>query len=139
MLRAVSVVVLFCTLLGPFFLASQTLFDDFSDGDFTNNPPWSGDAVLYTVNAGFELQTDDLGNANTSYLSTPIVVADSVRWEFNVRMTFAPSTSNYCRVFLVADNNDLTQAQNGFYVQIGSSGSTDSLEIYRLDLSLIHI
>lgn len=112
---------------------AQSLMDDFSDGDFTNNPVWNGDALLYTVNGSLELQTNDLGNANTSYLSTPIIVADSVRWECSIRLDFAPSTSNYTRLVLIADNNDLTLAQNGFYVQIGSSGSLDSIEIYRLD------
>lgn len=127
-----SIVLLLFLLLCSKTLLAQTLQDDFSDGDFTNNPTWTGDVSEFAVTAG-ELTTNNLGNSATSYLSTAAAIQDSTTWEFYLRLGFAPSTSNQARVYLQADDADLTTANNGYYLQIGASGSTDALEFYRLD------
>lgn len=112
---------------------AQLLQDDFSDGDFSNNPIWTGSNTEFIVNPSFQLQTDNLGVSATSQLSTPAAIQDSTTWEFFVNMAFAPSTSNFTRVFLQSDNSDLSACSNGYYLQIGSAGTLDSIEIYRLD------
>ncbi len=117
--------------LGQLSIA-QILQDDFSDGDFTNNPVWFGSTPQFLVTAG-ELQSNDLGNSGTSYLSTAAAIQDTAHWEFYLRLDFDPSTSNQTQVFLQADQSDLTVVSEGYYLQIGASGSTDSIEIYRLD------
>ena len=45
------------------------LSDDFSDGDFTNNPQWGGDTSEFIVNADFKLQLNAPSVTDTSYLS----------------------------------------------------------------------
>ncbi|BDS14733.1 lamin tail domain-containing protein [Aureispira anguillae] len=112
---------------------AQILQDDFSDGNFTTNPVWTGTTADFIVNGANELQTDNLGVSATSELSTAAAIQDSTFWEFYVRMGFNPSTSNYTRVYLQADNATLSNTANGYYLQIGASGSTDSIEIYRVD------
>jgi hypothetical protein len=112
---------------------SQILQDDFSDGDFTTNPTWSGDDTEFIVNATNELQTDNLGVSATSELSTAAAIQDSTFWEFHVRMDFNPSTSNYTRVYLQSDEATLSNTSDGYYLQIGASGSSDSIEVYRVD------
>lgn len=112
---------------------SQTLQDDFSDGDFTNNPTWVGNSADFIINVSNELQTDNLGVSASSELSTPAAIQDSTFWEFYVRMDFSPSTSNYTRVYLQSDEATLSNTSNGYYLQIGASGSSDSIEIYRVD------
>lgn len=112
---------------------SQTLQDDFSDGDFTNNPTWSGDDAEFIVNGTNELQTNNLGVSATSELSTAAAIQDSTFWEFYVRVDFSPSTSNYARVYLQSDEATLSNTSDGYYLQIGASGSSDSIEIYRVD------
>lgn len=112
---------------------SQTLQDDFSDGDFTTNPTWSGDDAEFIVNVANELQTDNLGVSATSELSTAAAIQDSTFWEFYVRMDFNPSTSNYTRVYLQSDEATLSNTSDGYYLQIGASGSSDSIEVYRVD------
>ena len=98
-------------LLIVFILTGLTSFaqisDDFSDGDFTNSPTWSGTDVDFIVNAGQELQLNN-SIAATSYLSTPhgLSILDDKEWKFNTRQTFSPSSSNYARVFLTADKTD---------------------------------
>ena len=112
---------------------AQILQDNFSDGNFTTNPIWTGDAADFIINSSLQLQSDNLGVSSSSELSTVAAIQDSTIWEFYVQMDFAPSTSNYALVYLQSDNANLSNTSNGYYLRIGSSGSTDSIEIYRLD------
>jgi len=126
-------ILLFCLPLG---LIAQ-LTDDFSDGDFTNNPSWLGQTTLFQVNAG-ELQLSDPApsSSNTSSLvvTAPTASEDPTVWEFLVKLTFAPSASNYASVYLNASNTDLNETLQGYFVKIGGiSGSDDAIELYRQD------
>ena len=106
--------------------------DDFSDGDFTQNPSWIGNTTLFAVNAAKQLQllNPSPASSNTSYLSTQSVAINSGSWEFYVQMNFNPSTSNYARFFVCADGADLTASINGYYVEIGAG--TDQLRFGRI-------
>lgn len=113
------------------------LMDDFSDGDFTNNPPWFGLTEKFIVTNG-ELQLSDTTpeGSNFTYLSLEAATAinQATTWEFLVRQEFAPSSSNFGRIYLAASNPDLTADQQAYYVQIGGiSGSDDALELVRQD------
>ncbi len=110
----------------------QTFTENFNDGSFTDGPVWGGNPGIYIVNAASELQLMDIAGG-TSYLSTPVSTADATTWEFYFRMEFAPSTSNQLRVYLNADQPDLSGALNAYFLQIGASGSTDALEFRRQD------
>jgi len=124
-------------LVAPLSLLAQ-FTDDFSDGDFTNNPTWTGDTQDYQVTAG-ELQlfhTDGSGTAASgkTYLSSAVQIADSTNWEFFVRQDFSPSSSNYSRVYLSTDAADLLGPLNGYFVRMGGvSGAVDALELWRQD------
>lgn len=119
------------------YLVNAQLTDTFSDGDFTNNPTWMGNTDLFTVTTE-ELQLFNTApeSANTSYLylEAPTSTDQATVWEFFVRQEFAPSTSNFARVYLSASNSDLTANLNGYFVQIGGiTGSDDALELVRQD------
>ena len=127
---------LFFAIFFPFFLTAQ-LQDDFSDGDFSTSPTWNGDIDKFTVTDG-ELQLLDTnpGTSNTSYLYTNALtsLSETTTWEFSFRMNFAPSASNFGRIYLIASNTDLTSNQNGYYLKLGGiSGSEDAIELYRQD------
>ena len=108
--------------------------EDFSDGDFTNNPTWSGTTSDYIVNSSQQLQLNNT-IAATSYLSTPhqLTTLNGKEWRFYIKQSFAGSGSNYGSVFLTADNADLTLAQNGYYLQFGEAGSIDAIRLYKLE------
>ncbi len=112
----------------PLALSAQ-VFDDFSDGDFTVNPAWSGHVDLYTVNSSFQLQTNGTA-AGESYLSVPYSESGEVEWRFWIRQAFAPSANNYTDVYLVADNSDLTVA-DGYILRFGEAGSNDAIELFK--------
>jgi len=119
-------------LLFPFFGWSQIL-DDFSDGDFTANPAWNGTNTTYIVNTSQELQLSNTVAAS-SYLSTPhnLVSLDNKQWELLVRQTFAPSSSNFGRVYLTSNSADLSTNPDGFYLQFGEAGSTDAVRLFKI-------
>lgn len=116
---------------------SAQLTDDFSDGDFTANPEWFGNTGRFTVNNG-ELQLMDSNPAsdNTTYLylPAPTSIGEVTTWEAYIRMEFAPSASNFARIYLSASNPDLSDSQEGYYLKVGGiSGNDDALEFYRQD------
>lgn len=125
-----QILLLCIALLGGQLLTAQSFQDDFSDGNFTTNPTWLGSTSIFIVNASNELQLNDVAGG-ASQLYTPVLIADSTNWEFFFRLEFGPSTSNQMRIYLMSDNSDLTGSLNGYFIQVGESGSTDAIEIYR--------
>ncbi|MFM9949736.1 MAG: lamin tail domain-containing protein [Saprospiraceae bacterium] len=130
-------IIFFLALLLTSVNLNAQLSDDFSDGDFTNNPAWFGNPDKFAVNNG-ELQLNDLSplsnNASWLYLSAPTSLEDSTTWEFYVRMEFAASTSNYGRIYLASSSPDFNAALNGYYLRIGgASGSVDAIQLFRQD------
>jgi len=104
--------------------------DDFSDGNFTSNPVWIGDVGNFEVDSLEKLHLNDT-SSNTSYLSTESKAIINGIWEFEVKMSFAPSSSNYSKVYLISDEQDLTSSLNGYYVRIGGqSGTIDDVSLY---------
>ncbi len=118
-------------LLLPFSLFAQVT-DDFSDGDFSQNPTWTGSTDLFTVNSNFQLQLNAEG-AGTAYLSTPITEYESMEWRFWIREAFAPSGNNFTDVWLCADNPDLTLVSQGYFLRFGEAGNRDAIELFRKD------
>ena len=106
------------------------LRDDFSDNNFTSSPEWKGDTHSFTINDQ-RLQSNGVG-AGTSYLSTTSKAIDDAIWEFEVELSFNPSSQNFCRVYLASDSPDLSKALKGYYLQVG--GSKDQITLCRQDL-----
>ncbi|HAS45249.1 MAG TPA: hypothetical protein DCS93_32495, partial [Microscillaceae bacterium] len=108
--------------------------DDFSDGNFTANPVWSGSNVSgggsdFTVVTG-ELRNNGPAATATIYLSTPIKQANE--WTFRIKTTQNPSGSNYVRVYLRSDQADLTSSTiNGYYIEAGRS--SDNIDLVKVE------
>lgn len=106
--------------------------DNFTDGDFSSNPVWSGSTTDFIVNPSFQLQTNAAG-AGTSYLTTPhgLVDLNDKEWKLWVRQAFSPSSSNFGRVYLTSSSADLTTNPDGFYIQLGEAGSNDAVRLFK--------
>ena len=120
----------------PFFQIHAQLIDDFSDGDFTSNPLWSGDASNFIVNGSMELQLNAPAVTDTAYLVSETGILDfsnTVTWEFRMNMLFSPSSNNTGRFYLCSNQENLKGSLNGYYIRIGESGSTDKVKMYRQD------
>jgi Lamin Tail Domain/FlgD Ig-like domain len=106
------------------------LQDNFEDGNFNNNPSWSGEEASFIVeNKVLQLNASAAG---TAYLSTPVSIANSSTWSFWIQLDFNPSaTGNFPKIFLSADNSDLSGDLNGYFLRIGESNAIDAFELYR--------
>lgn len=132
-MRSIAVVIIFSLLIKPGF---SQLNEDFSDGDFTNNPSWQGDTLEFIVNSDFKLQLNAPSNTDTSYLSVQtgnLNFNSNIFWEFYVKLDFAPSNNNNFRYYLTSNNNNLKGYLDGYFIRVGENGSLDKLKLYRQD------
>jgi hypothetical protein len=110
------------------FVAAAQITDDFSDGDFTSNPTWTGDAAQFEVNSSGQLHLNSLV-ADTSSLVTSSTWASNAEWRFWVKLSFATSANNNARFYLISDQANIEGSLNGYFVQVGESN--DSIALYR--------
>jgi hypothetical protein len=129
------------TLLFLLLLCTKLTFgqfqDDFSDGNFTENPAWGGQVSQFNITADKKLKTSLSAAAQTVSISTASYLSLNVKWEFSVQLNFDPSTANFTRIYLIADREDLNGDLNGYFLQIGESGSSDSYDLYKQTGKLI--
>jgi hypothetical protein len=115
------------------FTANGQFTDDFSDGDFTNNPTWAGDDSVFTivsVSGNNRLRSAKEIASTSFYLSTPSTIANDCQWEFYINLQFNTSSANYVDVFLMSDNANLLSAGiNGYFVRIGNT--QDEISLYK--------
>lgn len=124
-MRAFYIFLLFFPLI-----SFAQLTDNFSDGDFTNNPTWQGNLDFFKVNSNFQVQLDQ-SEDGLAYLSVPFSLTDSLEWNFSIRLAFSPSGSNNARVYLMANQANLTESLNGYYLQFGEALSDDAIELFQ--------
>ncbi len=110
------------------YVCNAQFTDNFSDGDFTANPVWTGNDSKFSVEVG-RLKLTAPAIAETAYLSTVSTAVDHASWEFFVQMNFNPSGANYTDVYLTSDNAVLTGSLNGYFVRLGNT--TDEISLYK--------
>lgn len=107
------------------------LKEDFSDGNFTSDPVWYGDTAYFKVNSG-QVQSQGPASSSTNHLSTPNYRLTNTQWSFFVRLAFQLSSTNYAKVYLSSDQQDLEKSLNGYYLKIGGeTGNVDGIDLYR--------
>jgi hypothetical protein len=115
----------------PAFAHAQ-LRDDFTDGNFTANPAWTGDATGFQVTLQ-QLQSN--GPAVTPSqvaLSTPCQAVTGTVWEFWANLKLATSSGNLADVWLMASQADLKSPNTaGYFVRLG--GTDDEVSLFRKD------
>lgn len=102
--------------------------DQFTDGNFTENPVWQGNTTHFIVNTNQQLQLN-APEAGAASLWTQGNIPDSCIWSVKVRLAFAPSSGNLLRIWLQAASPDLFA--DGYYLEIGENGSNDALKLYK--------
>jgi len=114
-----------CSLFGQ-------VADDFSDGDYTTNPSWSGDNGKFAITDG-QLNSLNTGAA-TYYLSTPSTLATEAEWGFFINLKFSTSGANFVDIYLVSDQADLNATTNGYFVRVGNTA--DEISLYKLEAGI---
>jgi len=116
---------LFFVFFVPIFCFGQ-VNESFLDGNFINNPIWSGTTSNFKVNSSLQLQSNAAG-ASTSYLFTPSEAIENASWECWVKIDYSTSGSNYACIYLISDREDVSSGCNGYYVQVGGKDHEVSL------------
>lgn len=104
--------------------------DDFSDGNHTNNPQWQGNTELFRVNEALQLQLNDT-IANTASLYLPNTMIAETEWRFFIHIDFNPSSASWVKMYLVSDNENLSEPLNGYFLQFGEAAGTDAITLFR--------
>lgn len=107
--------------------AYSQVHDDFSDGNFSQQPSWTGSESNFFVNPTGQLQSKAPATS-TSWLFTASESINNATWECWVRINYSTSSSNYASIYIVSDNNDLLNGCNGYYVQVG--GTNDEVSLF---------
>ncbi|MDQ3291792.1 MAG: hypothetical protein M3Q05_10935, partial [Bacteroidota bacterium] len=114
------------------FLSFGQLQEDFTDGNFSQNPVWQGNTESFLVNAAHQLQSNGPTITNTQLqLTTASQAAVDVSWEFWAQLNLATSSGNYADVFLLSDSTNLAGKNSGYFVRIG--GTDDEVSLFRKD------
>lgn len=117
---------LFFMILLPFFCFGQ-VNESFLDGNFINNPNWTGTTSNFFVNNAAQLQSQAAATS-TSFLFTPSQSIENAVWECWIKINYSTSASNYAAIYLVSDQSDVTAGCNGYYVQVG--GTNDEVSLF---------
>ncbi len=119
--RLLLLSILLCSSLSIF----ADFIEDFSDGNYTDNPTWTGTYENFAINAYGQLQTKAQASA-TSYLSTPSTVNSEAEWTFFCRIATTPTAYNYMRFYLISSTENPLDG-NGWFVQIGGANKNITL------------
>ncbi len=125
--------VLLLTLIAEQVSCQITVTDNFTDNEITSSPAWVGTTAHFLVNPAQELQLNN-PVVSTSHLVTPFEVIDvgNAVWEFSIRLTFAPSSGSFARVYLMSDHENLfSNSLNGYFLQFGEANATDAIQLFR--------
>ena len=110
------------------YISPGQVTDDFSDGNFTENPVWTGDGAQFEINDLSQLHLRSAGT-DTSVLATPNARVKNTQWSFWMKLSFNTSSNNHARVYLTADTSGLQSQVNGCFIQVG--GADDSICIMK--------
>jgi hypothetical protein len=105
--------------------------DDFSDGDFTQNPSWTGDDTQFNITSQ-QLKLNSTGT-DTSYLVTASTAAQTAEWQIWFKLSFNPSSGNFGKIYLISDQANLNASLNGYFIQLGGIGTLDDIRLFRQD------
>lgn len=105
--------------------------EGFNDGEVLHQPVWMGDTGRFKVNNANQLQSRTFNRTDTAYLATNNHYLLNTTWEFYTQINVDPSSSNQLRFYLAFDRPELDSSGNGYFIQIGETGATDSYDLYR--------
>jgi uncharacterized repeat protein (TIGR02543 family) len=134
-------------VLALFFLNSQdmsgqTLYDSFTDGNFTASPVWGGSTSSWGIQANSDAAAGATGSntvrlastavAATDYLSSQIASWSTAQeWGFWVgRRSQAYTAANQMYIWLYANESNLTSATvDGYRLAIGDDSGVDNIRL----------
>lgn len=118
------------TLLQPNVSDGQWL-EDFSDENLSQDPPWFGDTSNFIFEDG-RLRLNASQEGNTSIFSEISSNENQhFEWSFELEIDFSPSANNKARLILIS--SDSLFSAPVYLLNFGESGSSDAVELQRID------
>jgi hypothetical protein len=117
---------LFLAIFVPFCVFSQ-LTENFSDGNFSENPFWQGNIDRFIVNDSQQLQSSAT-STSVSSIFTFSEAFNNAQWECRVKINYTTSSSNFASIYIISDNFDISTGCNAYYVQVG--GTNDEVSLF---------
>ena len=125
-------ILLLTSFLLIFGVCRAQVIDDFSDGNFNENPAWLGSDSLFIINDEKQLQVNAESGGN-AWLSVDYEKHNEMEWRFWIKEKFSPSSKNFCDVYLYGDTQNLETNNQSYILRFGESGSDDVVELLRID------
>jgi hypothetical protein len=118
-----------CLLLLFTSTAIAQISDDFSDGDFKQNPRWFGMQNNFEIDPENKLHLNAPRENSSSCLCLKSRVLENASWEMSLKLDFNPSSSNYLDWYVIANDSLLENCSEAYFVRIGNS--EDEVSLYR--------
>ena len=125
-------ILLLTSFLLIFGVCRAQVIDDFSDGNFNENPAWLGSDSLFIINDEKQLQLN-AESGGDAWLSIVYERHNEMEWRFWIKEKFSPSSKNFCDVYLCGDSQNLKTNNQSYILRFGESGSDDVVELLRID------
>jgi hypothetical protein len=109
--------------------AVAQISDNFSDGNFTDNPNWHGMQSHFEVDTINQLHLNAPSENSSSYLSLKSQLLENTIWEMSLKMDFNPSSSNFVDWYILANDSLLENSSEAYFVRIGNT--EDEVSLYR--------
>ena len=109
-------------------LSGAQVSEDFSDGNFSSNPSWTGDTELFRVNDDYQLQLDAAA-AGQAALFTAVDPMTAFEWRCWVKLSFSPSGNNNARIYLFTQDSSPGSFPDGIFLQLGEAGALDAIRL----------
>lgn len=107
-------------------------FSSISNSFSENSIPieWSGDCSRFLISEDNRLQLNDPDKLGKSYVAFSSTAMNNAEWSLTMELQFRPSSSNYMRFFLCSDSPVLSEALNGYFLQVGNTNR--QILLYRM-------
>ena len=109
--------------------AIAQITDDFSDGNFTQNPIWIGDESHFEIDTLNQLHLNAPSQTANSILCFKSSLLENTLWEISLKMDFNPSSSNYLEWYILANDSLLDASNAAYFLRIG--GTEDKIILYK--------
>ncbi|TLX76892.1 hypothetical protein E9993_04185 [Labilibacter sediminis] len=116
-------------LLFPSIIYGQ-IKENWDDDNFSSPLLWHGTLTKFTVDKELKLlKLNAPSTKSDAYICTPSPLINNATWSFSVNMEFNPSSTNYAKIFLNANQKEFNEKLEGYYVMIG--GTTDEISLWK--------
>ncbi len=119
---------LFLAILAKIANLSAQFTDNFSDGNFSQNPAWSGDTSHFQQLQG-QLALRAPAGVGRSTLVTANRAQLNVSFSGWVRLQFNPSSANYLDYYLISNHDSLHLPLEGLFLRFGHT--PDEVSLYK--------